>query len=149
MSRNYLQGKFIPKNPQKYAGDANLICFRSSWERKLMIRFDNDPNILKWASEELIIPYFSPIDSREHRYFPDFIIEYIDKNKNVKKAVIEVKPNKETKPPQLSPKGRSTKRYIQESMTYIVNEAKWKAAEAWCAKYGWDFIIFTEKDLGV
>jgi hypothetical protein len=34
-------------------------------------------------------------------------------------------------------------------MTWGVNEAKWKAADAYCKDRGWKFVVVTEKDLGI
>src|SRR5581483_9137771 len=92
----YLQGRFSPKNPEKYKGDASQIFYRSSWELKLMLRCDTDPNIVEWSSEEIVIPYVSPLDGKVHRYFPDFKI----KTKQGKTMVIEIKPLTQTKPPK-------------------------------------------------
>ena len=72
------QGKFKPKNPSKYKGDPTNIVYRSSWELKLMMYLDTHPNVLKWGSEEIVIPYESPVDGRMHRYFPDFFVEQIN-----------------------------------------------------------------------
>ena len=52
------KGKFTPENPSKYAGDSNNIIYRSMWERRCMKYFDNNPSILQWASEEVVIPYY-------------------------------------------------------------------------------------------
>ena len=67
------KGRFRPKNPQKYKGDANNIIYRSTWEIKVMNYLDDNPNVIWWGSEELPIPYYSPVDKKMHRYFPDFI----------------------------------------------------------------------------
>ena len=40
-----------------------------------MVYCDKNDNILEWASEEIAIPYRSPIDNRVHRYFPDFYMK--------------------------------------------------------------------------
>jgi hypothetical protein len=95
----------------------------------------------------LIIPYVSPVDKRYHRYFPDFLVKYKDKNGVQKTMLIEVKPDNQTKPPPI-PK-RKTKRFIQEVMTYGVNQAKWKAAEEYCLDRGWEFRVLTEDHLGL
>ena len=104
--------------------------------------FDRNPNIVSWASEELIIPYKSPIDGRWHRYFPDFLVKT-----KTKTLLIEVKPKKQTKPPP-TPR-RVTQRYITEVTTWGVNEAKWKAAIEYCKDRAWEFKIVTEDDLGL
>ena len=137
----------MPTNPNKYVGNPTEIWVRSSWERKLLGWLDNNPSILKYSSEELIIPYVSPVDGKVHRYFPDFIVQYRQSNGEVKKAVIEVKPNAQTKPPK-TPK-RQTARYLTEVKTYAVNMAKWEAAKIWCDKNGFSFWLFDEFTLGL
>lgn len=149
MTRNYHQGTFIPQNPQKYAGDISKIFYRSSWERKFFVFCDNNPSVLKWGSEEVVVPYIKPTDNRPHRYFPDFIIMYKDKNGEIHKELIEIKPSIQTKMPK-PPKTRiNTKRYLSEIETFAVNQAKWEAATKWCEKRNMKFRILTEKDLGI
>ena len=106
---------------------------------------DKHPEIVSWASEELAIPYLSPKDGKVHRYFPDFYVEKKNKDGKIHKLLIEVKPNKETQAPKVPKK--ITPRYISESVTYAVNSAKWNAADAFCQKQGWKFIIMTEDHL--
>ena len=147
------QGKFKPKNPSKYLGDPTNIIYRSGWELKLMLYLDAHPNVLRWGSEEVIIPYRSPIDGRIHRYYPDFFVEQINKDKKKERILIEVKPKAQTKAPDVSkkmtPKGMISKRYLTEVATYGVNQAKWKAAEEFCADRGWKFQLMTEVELGI
>ena len=140
------KGTFKPKNPTKYNGNANNVVYRSLWELRVMKYLDDHPEVIWWASEELIIPYFSPIDNKKHRYFPDFVAKMKRKDGTVMTYVIEVKPEIQTKKPVQK---RQTKKYIQESMTYIVNQCKWKAATEFCKDHGWEFKIITEKDLGI
>jgi len=142
------KGFFKPKNPQKYRGDPTNIIYRSRWETIVMDRFDRDPNVISWGSEEVIVPYRSPIDNRVHRYFVDFIVTTINKDGRKETALIEVKPAIQTRPPVLK-ENKKNKRYIQEVMTWGVNEAKWKAATDYCENRGWKFIIITEKELGL
>lgn len=141
------KGKFTPKNPEKYKGNASNIIYRSSWELKVMKFFDDNPNILSWASEELIVPYLSPLDGKMHRYFPDFIAEIKKKNGEREIYMIEVKPFKQTKVPEK--RGKKRQRLLNEAMTYAVNQEKWKAADIFCQKKGWKFKIITEKELGL
>ena len=108
---------------------------------------DRNPDIVSWASEELIIPYVSPVDSRTHRYFPDFIVKAKTKDGKTKTMIIEVKPKKQTKEPEK--KKRITKQYIQEVVTWGVNQAKWKAATEYCMDRGWEFKLITEDHLGL
>lgn len=141
------KGYFKPKNPKKYKGDPTNIIYRSSWECKLMIRLDEDPNVISWGSEEIVIPYLSPIDNKIHRYFVDFIVTKINKEGIKETILIEVKPEKQTKPPKIQK--NITRKYITEVKTWGVNEAKWKAAKEYCDDRKWKFYIFTEKELGV
>lgn len=141
------QGYFKPKNPQKYKGDPTNIIYRSSWELKLMRFLDERKDIIKWSSEEIIIPYRSPIDGKWHRYFPDFLVTKINKDGILETALIEVKPKSQTQPPKRQ--NKITKRYLTEVKTWGVNEAKWKAALEFCKDRGWSFHIFTEKELGI
>jgi len=138
------KGLFTPKNPNKYGGDSTNIIYRSSWERRVMHWFDTNPNVLTWASEELVIPYISPVDNKKHRYFPDFVARMQQKDGSIKTFVIEVKPDSQTRMPVQK---RKTKRFIQEAATYAVNQEKWRAADFFCQKQGWIFKVITEKDI--
>ena len=140
-------GKFVPKNPQKYIGDFKNIIYRSSWECRVMSWLDKTESVISWASEELVIPYISPVDGRYHRYFPDFVVKYRTSDNKIKTVVIEVKPEKQAKEPKK--RKRVTKQYIQEVTTYGVNQAKWAAATEYCLDRGWTFEVKTEKDLGI
>lgn len=140
------KGKFKPKNPNKYKGDPTNIIYRSLWEFKLMKNLDEHPEIVQWSSEELFIPYKSPIDNKWHRYFPDFIVKKI--NNGIKETLmIEVKPKSQVLAPKKQEK--ATKRYINEVYTWGVNQAKWKAAEEFCLDRGWKFMLMTEIELGI
>jgi len=140
------KGRFLPKNYQKYRGDYNNIIYRSSWELRVMKYFDDHPNVIWWASEELAIPYKNPVDKKVHRYFPDFIAKMKKKDGKVMTYVIEVKPEKQTKQPI---RRRKTQKFIEESVTYAINQEKWRAAELFCYEHGWQFTIITEKELGL
>ena len=140
-------GRFTPKNPQKYVGNHRNIIYRSSWEAKVMTWLDKSPDIISWASEELIIPYISPVDGKAHRYFPDFLVKVRNKQGSLNTLLIEVKPKRQATEPVK--KSRITKQYIREVVTYSVNQAKWKAANEYCLDRGWEFKILTEQDLGL
>ena len=147
MAQHYNQSKYKPSYPQKYKGDpTNIIC-RSSWERKFCRYCDLNENILEWGSEEIALPYRSPIDNRIHRYFPDFYIKVKESSGQIKKYIIEIKPKKQTIEPQV--KKRKTKSYIYEVYEYAKNQAKWKAAEEFCKDRLWEFKVLTEEDLGI
>ena len=140
-----MKGKFKPNNPKKYKGDPTNIIYRSSYEFKLMTFLDANPNVLQWNSEEVIIPYRSPIDGRIHRYYVDFWVEQISSDGKKEILLIEVKPLVQCSPPKLQKK--QTKTYVNAVTTWLVNEAKWKAAESLCESRGWKWQIITEKEL--
>ena len=141
------KGKYYPKFPHKYKGDPTTITFRSLWERKYMNWCDKNSNILEWSSEEIIIPYISPVDNKIHRYFPDFYTKIKETDGKIRKYIIEVKPLKQTLPPK-KPK-RQTKGYIREAYEYAKNQAKWKMAKEFCADRQWEFKVVTERELGI
>ncbi|CAB4141270.1 head completion protein [uncultured Caudovirales phage] len=135
------QGKFKLKNPSKYKGDYNNVIYRSSWELSVMMWCDNNSFITEWSSEELVIPYLCPTDNSFHRYFVDFTIRF----SNGKSYWIELKPEKYTIPPN-KPK-RANKRFITETLQYVKNQAKWKAAEEYAKKHNSTFSVWTENTL--
>jgi hypothetical protein len=140
-------GRFRPKNPKKYVGDPTNIIYRSSWECRVMRWLDDNPNIISWASEELSIPYLSPVDNRIHRYFPDFLVKVKTKDGKSKTLLLEIKPKKQSVEPVK--KKKVTKQYIYEVATWGVNQAKWKAAEDYAKDRGWEFKVLTEEHLGL
>lgn len=142
----YHQGKYTPKNPQKYTGDPTTIVYRSSWELKFMNWCDANSAVLEWCSEETVIPYRCGTDGRVHRYFVDFKCKMMTRS-GPQTFLIEIKPDAQTRPPQ--PGKRKTQRYLQESMTFIKNQSKWKYADQYCKDRGWVFKVITEKELGI
>jgi len=141
------KGKYQPSHPKKYKGDPTNIIYRSLWERKFMVYCDKNENILEWGSEEIIVPYRSPLDNRYHRYFPDFYIKVKESTGKIKKMIIEIKPFKQCIEPKVQK--RKTKGYIYEVVEYAKNQAKWKAAEEWCLDHGYEFKVLTENELGI
>ena len=145
-----MQGKFKPRHPQKYRGDSTNIIYRSGWELKLMSYLDKHPGVLLWNSEEIVIPYRSPIDGKMHRYFPDFYVEMINKDNKKEKILIEVKPKYQCMPPVAKKSGsKPTKRYIREVKDWGINSAKWKAAQEYCIDRGIRFQLMHEDHLGI
>jgi hypothetical protein len=140
-------GKFTPKNLHKYVGNNKNITYRSSYELRFMKWCDLNDSILQWNSEEVVIPYLSPLDNKIHRYFVDFAIKVKTKHGEIKKYLIEVKPFRFTQQPQ-QPK-RKSKSFLQEVMQWEVNQAKWKFASEYAKDHGMEFMIITEKDLGM
>lgn len=138
MSR-FARGKFVPKNPQKYVGNKQPT-YRSSWEWAFMNFCDSHPSVHKWASEAISIPYRNPLTSKQTIYVPDFFIQYVDKKGKMYTEIIEIKPKNQQ---VLENVGRSRERQAQ----YVVNQAKWAAANAWCKKQGLKFRVLNETDI--
>lgn len=139
--------KFIPTNPQKYSGNVSNIIMRSSWETRFAIWCDKNPSIIRWSSEETIVPYVCPTDNKLHRYFIDFKIRVARGDGSTSTYLIEIKPFKQTNPPEYP--GRRTQKFLAESYTFIKNQAKWKAASEYAKDRGWEFKIITENELGI
>lgn len=133
------KGRFRPSNPKKYRGDFTNIIYRSLWELKFMRECDSHPDIVEWASEEIVISYRNIVDGKMHRYFPDFWIRKI--NNDI--TIVEIKPSTQSVPPQK--KSKITKRYIEEVTTWGTNLSKWRAAQQYCDNRGWTFMVLTEK----
>lgn len=148
MKEKYYQGRYSPKNPEKYKGDYKNIIYRSSWELRFMKYCDDNPNIIEWGSEEFFINYFDPTTNKIRRYFPDFFVKIRNKMGEIKKYIIEVKPKKQTIQPKPNPK-RKTKSWINEVITYEKNLSKWKAAKEFCDDNLMEFKIITEDELGL
>jgi len=143
--RKYHQGKYKIKNRDKYLGDPDNIIYRSSWELKMLQYLDNTQDIISFSSEEIVIPYVSPADGKYHRYFPDFFVNIRSRDGTIRSMILEVKPHSQSIEPVI--KKNITKRYINEVVTYGVNQAKWKAAEEYCKDRKWEFKVLTEHDL--
>ena len=139
-------GRFKPSNPIKYKGNPMKIIYRSTWELKLMKYCDNTKAIIEWGSEEISIPYYSPIDGKMHRYFPDFYMKVRQKDRTIKKYIKEVNPKKDLKAPSTNPK-RRTRQWFASCKTFIINKAKFRYAEEYCTNNGLEFKILTEDHL--
>lgn len=139
-------GKFYPKNPAKYKGNISNIEYRSLWEKGFMKYCDDNPSIVRWNSEEVIIPYRSTADQGKlRRYFVDFWVKY----QTGDEIIIEIKPFKETQPPAKPARltEQAKRRIVQELYTWQVNQDKWKAAMDAAQQKGWRFVVLTEKTL--
>ena len=141
MAKSY-RGLYRPTNPKKYVGNTKQIVYRSLLERRFMRYCDLNQDILYWASEELPVRYYNPLDKKYHRYFPDFVVKTVNNDK----YMIEIKPSRQAVKPK--PPKKKTKSYMRESFEYIKNQAKWQAAKSYCDDNGMQFKLITEKDLG-
>ena len=137
------KGKFRPKYPEKYRGNPTNVIYRSLWELRFMRHLDSHPSVIQWSSEEIVIPYVSPMDNRIHRYFPDFWVRTQGKDGTINTMIIEIKPYVQCKVP--TKQDKITRRYINEVKTYGINSAKWKAAEQFCIDKKWQFKVCRRK----
>lgn len=138
------KGYFNPQNDNKYRGSRPIV-YRSGLELNFYRWCDRNDRVLQWGSESVVIPYISPKDGRMHRYFVDSILVLRTDN-GAKKFLVEIKPDKQTRPPEQSSR-KSKKNVLYEQITWAVNASKWDAAKHWCTKNGFEFVILTEKDL--
>lgn len=143
----FIQGYFNPKNPEKYSGKTPII-YRSSWERKFMIMCDTKDEVLTWSSEPVEIKYWSSMDNREHKYYPDFFMR-VRKGDGYEDFLVEIKPEAQIKKPE-PPKKKSKKalesyKFLAEQ--YIKNRDKYAYAKRWAEDRGWRFIVLTENSL--
>lgn len=146
MARNYHQGMYTVKNPEKCINGSHQVRYLSSYEYTVYSWADNNPNVIRWGAETVIVPYYSSVKGRKARYIVDFYLEYRDKQGNIKKALCEIKPSSQCRAPSTSNrKKRST--LIEEQTTWITNNEKWKAAESYANERGWEFKILTEKEI--
>lgn len=152
-----MEGSFKPSNIKKYKGDTSKIFYRSGWELTCMMKFDKNPNVLEWSSEEVKIPYRSILDEaieiryklsykRRHTYYVDFYVKVKEKDGSTTKYIIEVKPKAQTVEPKRE-HYKSQRSYVNARNTWIVNSAKWAAAKAYAKQNGMKFEIYTEDQI--
>lgn len=142
----FFQGVYKPVHPEKYKGNVKNIIYRSGWELKFLRHLDNDPNVIQYSSEEVVVVYKS-IDGKTHRYFLDFWVKRRLPDGQIVEEIIEIKPFAQTQEPV---KGRKKeKTFLNEVLTYQKNQAKWRAADQYAQRKGWKFRILTEKELGI
>lgn len=145
----FRQGYFRPMNPSKYIGDPTKIIFRSSWEQRFCKYCDDTPEVLYWSSEPVAIPYISPVDGREHSYFVDFYMK-LQKSEEVIEYLVEIKPSKALNPPVMKEGLTTIKRlhaYNQAAKDWLVNKAKFAAAQEFARINNKHFIVVTEEFL--
>lgn len=144
--KRFKQGSYNPIHPEKYVGNKPPV-YRSSYELRFFTFLDKNPNVIKWGSESIAIPYISPADGRLHHYYPDNIVQ-IKENDKVINYIIEIKPLKQTNPPKDSGK-RKPDKLLFEKIQFAINMAKWDAAKQWCDANQFKFQIITEQELSL
>lgn len=136
------KGKFFPGNKHKYEGNPNDVVYRSLWERQAFKWCDANPDVLKWGSETIIVPYICKTDGKRHRYYIDLKIKFEHAT-----LLVEIKPKKQTIAPDKNTKNKRSKKYLTEVLTYTKNISKWSAAEQYASERNWEFQIWTEETL--
>jgi len=136
---SYAQGVFTPTQPEKYIGK-HAPRYRSGWEFTFMQFCDKNKNVLKWASESIIIPYMHPLTGKRTNYIPDFLVIYENKHGHQKAEVVEIKPKKQSLIESRTANAR-------DRAVVAVNHAKWASAMAYCKQNGLTFRVITEDDL--
>lgn len=142
-NKKFKQGIYKPKNPDKFWGKDGYAIYRSGLELNYFRILDANPNVLKWGSEEVVVPYI--FEGKQHNYFIDIFVIF-KSGEEIKKFIIELKPYKQTIQPVWS-KRRKEKNYLYECREWAKNQAKWKSAEAYAKAKGCEFHILTEKDI--
>lgn len=143
----FVQGYFNPKNPDKYKGKTPII-YRSSWERKFMIMCDTKEEVIIWSSEPVAIKYWSSLDNKEHKYYPDFYMR-VKRGEVFEEYLVEIKPEAQIRKPEQPKKNskKALKSYKFLAEQYIKNVNKYKYAKKWAEERGWKFIVLTENSL--
>jgi hypothetical protein len=147
MSVPYKQNYYVVKNKDKYKGNSDPF-YRSAFEERVLSYFDLNENVVEWSSESFMIPYLFTVDNKIHRYYPDMKVK-MKTNDGIKTFIIEVKPYKQTQPPE-KPKKNTAKRisrFNNELFMYKRNLDKWDAAKEYCKKHGYIFKVITEKSI--
>ena len=138
MSSRYSQGNYSVQNPEKFVGQKQPFA-RSSWEMAFMRFCDSHPNITKWASENVKIPYRHPFTGKITNYVPDFMVQYTDKNGSQHVELVEIKPSTQTSLKNARSRG--------DAMQTALNAAKWTAAQEWCQRKGIRFKVINEDQI--
>lgn len=144
-SKKFKQGVFKPKRPEKLLGKDGFAYYRSGLELNYFRILDSNPNVLKWGSEEIIVPYY--FEDKWHKYYIDIFVVFKNGD-DIKKFIIELKPYKQTVQPVWS-KRRKQSTYLNECREFAKNTAKWESARKFAASKGCEFHILTEKDLNI
>ena len=139
MLPRFARGKFTFKNQGKYVG-LKTPTYRSSWEHAFMRLCDEHPNVYKWASESIKIPYRHPFTGKYTIYVPDFFVVYNDKTGRKHAEMIEVKPMSQT---TMEMAGKSMGKRKQ----VVINQAKWEAASAYSKQHKLRFRVVSEDQL--
>ena len=115
---------------------------------RAFISLDKNINVVKWGSENFVIPYIDKTRNNEtHKYIIDLFFEIKTvENKIPIKWLLEIKPQNQSVTPKMT-KRKSVEKLLYETMIVERNHCKWKAAVHFCKSKGWHFGIYTEKGI--
>lgn len=135
----YSQGYINTKSCKKlFESQCNKpIIYRSSYEKKFIQWLENNSSVSKWGSECVQISYISPIDDKQHTYYPDFLFV-----QNEQTILAEIKPANQTRQPS-----NTLPRDSYAWRTWMINVSKWKAAQEFCERNNMRFVILTERTI--
>lgn len=131
-------GTYIPLNPHKYSG-AQLPVYKSDLERRLMLYLDKNESVLCWSYEPQSVKYWDPVHKKTRRYYIDFSAT-VKRGMFQKTVWIEVKPLCECHQP-------SSKASPQTHAMWLINSAKWAAAEKIAKAKSFEFHVVNETQL--
>lgn len=137
-SSRYQQGYINPESCKKLfpSISRDIIIYRSSYEKTFIYWLESNKSVKYWGSECFSIPYLSALDNKEHSYYPDYIVEFVDGTK----MVVEIKPYNQTQNPV-------NENNMWAKREYIKNMCKWKAAKKYCDDRGFKFKVLTENTI--
>ena len=143
--KRFIQGFYKCKNVEKYSGKDAPI-YRSGIELKFFKFCDDSPNVVKWSSEPLPIPYFDTVTHKWRKYYVDNFVEILE-GSTVKKYLIEIKDIKEAKAP-IRKKGKRKATILFEQTRYETNTCKWSFADKFCKEHRMEFLLlgYSEKN---
>lgn len=149
---------FKCKFPEKYHKSAKAPMWKSLWEAKVFQALDVNPYVIEWGYEPFPIYYHNPIYMNYTVYWPDIYAHIKMDNGAEHRILSEIKPAKYCVMPKKpnAPTGQDPKkweryrkaliRHKSDSRDYMVNMAKWNAAQTWCQKHGFRWVILNEKN---
>ena len=97
----------------------SLEHYDSDLERRMMVKLESDPAVLKWQKRHDVSISWIDEHGRKRSYLPDFLVEYADG----RKVIIEVKGADKMDSPSVLRKRR--------------------AAEEWCRERGMEYELTT------
>lgn len=146
MARNYKQGTYEVKNKDKYIGTKDPR-YLSSFELAVWQWCDRSPSVVKWGAEVVVVDYFNPVKNRKARYIVDLYLKYVNKQGETREEIIEIKPVDQCRPPKKGRGKKAESTFLQESLTWATNQAKWEAATKYATDRKWTFRLLTEQSI--